>query len=63
MYPGDARWTGIGGSILVIEYNLFDPLQVDNHEEVLAELRQKQPVAEVLPGIYYLSRYDDIVEL
>ena len=47
----------------MIEYNLFDPHQVDNHEEVLAELRRKEPVAEVLPGIFYLSRYDDIVEV
>ena len=48
---------------MAIEYNLFDPRQVDSHEEVLAELRQEQPIAEVLPGIFYLSRYDDIVEV
>lgn len=36
---------------------------MDDHEAVLAELRRHQPVAEVLPGIFYLSRYDDIVEV
>lgn len=44
-------------------YNLFDPRQVDDHREVLAELRRSEPVAEVLPGIFYLSRYEDIVEV
>lgn len=45
------------------EYNLFDPRQVDHHEPLLAELRRNEPVAEVLPGIFYLSRYEDIVEV
>jgi cytochrome P450/imidazolonepropionase-like amidohydrolase len=48
---------------MVIEYNLFDPRQVNDHEGVLAELRRSEPVAEVLPGIFYLSRYEDIVEV
>lgn len=48
---------------MTIEYNLFDPRQVDHHEDLLAELRQVEPVAEVLPGTFYLSRYDDIVEV
>src|SRR5271166_287222 len=53
----------VGGALRVTEYNLFDPRQVDHHEDLLAELRRNEPVAEVLPGIFYLSRYDDIVEV
>lgn len=46
-----------------IEYNLFDPEQVDHHHDVLARLRHECPVAEVMPGIFYVARHDDILEV
>jgi cytochrome P450 len=42
-------------------YNPFDPAQVDDHFEVLAALRQSDPISEVMPGVFYLARRDDIV--
>jgi cytochrome P450 len=42
-------------------YNPFDPAQVDDHHDELARLRRECPVAEVLPGTYYLARHDDVV--
>ena len=44
-------------------YNPFDPTQVDDHDEVLATLRREQPVAEVLPGVFYVSRYADVLRV
>jgi cytochrome P450 len=42
-------------------FNPFDPEQVDHQDEILAELRPKCPVAEVMPGVFLLTRYDDVV--
>jgi cytochrome P450 len=42
-------------------YNPFEPAQVDDHFEVLAALRQTDPITEVMPGVFYLARRDDIV--
>jgi cytochrome P450 len=44
-----------------VSYNPFDPEQVDNDEAVLTELRHSCPVAEVMPGVFYLARHDDVV--
>src|SRR5688572_13732808 len=44
-------------------YNPFDPVQVDDHFDVLARLRAESPVTEVMPGVFYVSRYDDIVDI
>lgn len=44
-------------------YNPFDPAQVDHHEPVLAELRRRCPVSEVLPGVFYLARRQEIVDV
>jgi len=46
-----------------VDYNPFDPTQVDDHFDVLAQLRAECPVAEVMPGVFYVSRYDDVVEI
>jgi cytochrome P450 len=46
-----------------VQYNPFDPAQVDDHFETLAALRREAPVAEVMPGVFYLSRHEDIVEV
>ena len=42
-------------------YNPFEPAQVDDHFKVLAGLRQADPITEVMPGVFYLARRDDIV--
>ena len=44
-----------------IEYNLFDPAVVDNDAAILKELRETCPVAEVMPGVFYVSRHADIL--
>jgi cytochrome P450 len=44
-----------------VTYNPFDAEQVDHDEAVLTELRQKCPVAEVMPGVFYLARHEDVV--
>jgi cytochrome P450 len=48
---------------MTISYNPFDPAQVDDDEEVLTQLRREARVAEVLPGVYYVTRYDDVAEI
>lgn len=48
---------------MTIHYNLFDPDEVDQHDEVLDQLRQECPVAEVLPGLFYASRHEQILEV
>jgi cytochrome P450 len=48
---------------MTIEYNPFDPAQVDDHLPVLARLRHEAPVSEVLPGVFYLARHVDIVDV
>ena len=46
---------------MTVGYNPFDPAQVDDHYPALAVLRRDAPVSEVMPGVFYVSRYDDIV--
>lgn len=48
---------------MATQYNLFDPAVVDHHEDILTHLRHTEPVAEVLPGVFYVARHDDIVEV
>jgi cytochrome P450 len=44
-------------------YNPFDPDQVDDDRDVLTQLRHEAPVVELMPGFFYVTRYDDIVEI
>jgi len=44
-----------------IAYNPFDPAVVDHHRPIIDELRHSTPVAEVLPGVFYLPRHEDII--
>jgi cytochrome P450 len=46
---------------MTVHYNPFEPAQVDDHFEVLAALRRSDPISEVMPGVFYLARRDDIV--
>ncbi len=46
-----------------IAYNPFDPAQVDHHLPTLARLRDAGPVHELLPGFFYLTRHQDIVDV
>jgi cytochrome P450 len=46
-----------------VAYNPFDPDQVDHHQPLLDDLRRGAPVAEIMPGVFYLSRHEDIVEV
>lgn len=46
-----------------VAYNPFDPQEVDCHQPVLDRLRHDAPVAEIMPGVFYVSRHDDIVEV
>ncbi len=46
---------------MTARYNPFEPAQVDDHFEVLAGLREADPISEVMPGVFYLARRDDIV--
>jgi len=48
---------------MTISYNPFDPVQVDHDEDVLTQLRHETRVAEVLPGVFYVTRYDDVAEI
>ena len=45
---------------MTIDYNPFDPAAVDDHLPTLACLRHDAPVSEVVPGVFYLARHDDI---
>src|SRR5688500_16292360 len=49
------------GTPMTTTFNPFDPEQVDDQDEILAELRPRCPVAEVMPGVFLLTRYDDVV--
>jgi cytochrome P450 len=49
--------------MMTIEYDPFDPAQVDDHVPILARLRRESPVHEVRPGLFYLSRHADIVDV
>ena len=44
-------------------YNPFDPEAVDDQYAAAAELREAAPVAEIVPGVYYVSRYDDVLRV
>jgi cytochrome P450 len=46
-----------------VAYNPFDPEQVDHHQPVIDHLRHDEPVAEIMPGVFYVSRHDDIIEV
>ncbi len=43
-----------------VAYNPFDPEQVDRQEEILPTLRQQCPVAELMPGVFYVTRHDEL---
>ena len=45
---------------MTVSYNPFDPAQVDHQDEILPQLREQARVAELLPGVFYLTRHEDI---
>ena len=48
---------------MTIDYNPFDPAAVDDHLPTLACLRHDAPVSEVVPGVFYLARHEDIIDV
>jgi cytochrome P450 len=46
---------------MAVTYNPFDPTQVDHQDEILPQLRREARVAELLPGVFYLTRHEDVV--
>ncbi len=44
-------------------FNPFDPAQVDDQVATLADLRRESPVSELMPGVFYLARHRDILEV
>jgi cytochrome P450 len=46
-----------------IEYDPFDPGQLDDHQSVLARLRREAPVSELKPGLFYLARHQDVMDV
>jgi cytochrome P450 len=44
-----------------VEYNPFDPAQVDHQDEIIPKLRHEARVAELLPGVFYLTRHEDVI--
>jgi len=48
---------------MTISYNPFDPAQVDHDEVVLDELRHEGRVAELMPGLFYVTRHADLTEI
>jgi cytochrome P450 len=48
---------------VTVTYNPFDPDQVDHDEGVLTQMRHEAPVVEIMPGVYYVTRYEDVVEI
>ncbi len=44
-------------------YNPFDSAEVDNHLPTLAQLRRECPVSEVVPGVFYLAKHEDIIDV
>jgi cytochrome P450 len=46
---------------MTVAYNPFDPAQVDHQDEILPRLRHEARVAELMPGFFYLTRYEDVV--
>src|SRR4029079_19209793 len=51
------------GGVVTVTYNPFDPDQVDHDEAILTRLRHEAPVVEIMPGVFYVTRYDDVVEI
>jgi cytochrome P450 len=48
---------------MTAHYNPFEPAQVDDHFDVLAALRENDPICEVMPGVFYVARREDIVAI
>jgi cytochrome P450 len=48
---------------MTVSYNPFDPAQVDHDEDVLKELRNASRVVELMPGVFYVTRHGDIVQI
>jgi len=46
-----------------INYDPMDPAQVDDHDPVLARLRREAPVSELKPGLFYVARYKDVMDI
>jgi len=46
-----------------IKYDPTDPAQVDDHDPVLARLRHEAPVSELKPGLFYVARYKDVIDV
>jgi cytochrome P450 len=46
-----------------IDFNPFDPAAVDDQLPTLACLRHEAPVSEVVPGVFYLARHADIIDV
>ena len=44
-------------------FNPFDPSQVDDQVATLARLRRESPVTELLPGVFYLAKHGDILDV
>jgi len=44
-------------------FNPFDPTHVDDQVATLARLRLESPVTEVVPGVFYLARHVDIIDV
>ena len=40
---------------MTVSYNPFDPEQVDHDEEVLTQLRNEARIAELMPGLFYVT--------
>ena len=48
---------------MTVSYNPFDPAQVDHDREVLTSSGDEARVAELMPGVFYITRYDDVAEI
>ncbi len=48
---------------MTIDFNPFDPAQVDHQLPTLTELRHECPVSELVPGVFYLARHEDIIDV
>jgi cytochrome P450 len=48
---------------MTIHYDVLDEARVERYRAALAGMRADEPVAEVAPGVFYVSRYDDVVEV
>ncbi|HZP31001.1 MAG TPA: cytochrome P450, partial [Acidimicrobiia bacterium] len=48
---------------MTVTYNPFDPDQVDHDREIVTQLRHEAPVVEIMPGVFYVTRYENVVEI